>query len=136
VNVSAKFLSALLVIASATALGHSAAKNRALDSRGVLIAIAQAPKGARSRQNPYEGQPDALLAGAKLFRQHCAECHGEKGWGTDRAANLHSKDVQKATSGELEWFLRNGNLVRGMPSWSGLPEQRLWQIVACLKALR
>jgi hypothetical protein len=44
--------------------------------------------------------------------------------------------VQNATSGELVWFLRNGNLWLGMPSWSGLPVQRRWQIVTYLKSLR
>jgi mono/diheme cytochrome c family protein len=102
----------------------------------VLEAIAQAPAKARLRQNPFQSQPDAVLAGAKLYRQHCAECHGANGQGSERAANLHSSDVQRATPGELEWFLRNGNLLRGMPSWSGLPAQRRWQLVAYLKTLR
>jgi len=126
---------ALLLTLSIAALSGSAKEWRT-DSRGVLLAIAQAPEKARLRQNPYDGRPDAIVAGAKLYRQHCAECHGPNGWGTDRAANLHARDVQRATPGELEWFLRNGNLVRGMPSWSGLPEQRLWQIVVYLKTLR
>jgi mono/diheme cytochrome c family protein len=60
----------------------------------------------------------------KLNRQHCAECHGANGLGTDRAPHLHAPEVQPATPGELEWFLRNGNLLRGTPSWSGIPEQR------------
>jgi mono/diheme cytochrome c family protein len=106
------------------------------DDRGVLLAIAQAPQRTREWRNPYEGQPDAVLAGEKLFRQHCAECHGSNARGKGHAVNLHLSAVQNATSGELEWFLRNGNLWRGMPSWSGLPEQRRWQIVAYLKSLR
>ncbi len=44
--------------------------------------------------------------------------------------------VQNATPGEMVWFLRNGNLAAGMPSWSGLPLERRWQIVAYLKTLR
>ncbi len=102
----------------------------------VLRAIAQAPAKARSWKNPYEGQPDGLLAGEKLFRQHCAECHGDDARGIGHAADLRSSGVQNASPGELEWFLRNGNLRAGMPSWSGLPEQRRWQIVTYLKSLR
>jgi mono/diheme cytochrome c family protein len=83
----------------------------------------------------YASQPDAVLAGAKLYRQHCAECHGSEGWGTERAANLRASDVERVTPGELEWFLRNGNLIHGMPSWSGLAEQRRWQLVAYIKTL-
>lgn len=109
---------------------------RPTDDRGVLLAIARAPQKTRSWLNPYEGQPAAALAGKKLFEQHCAECHGSNARGRGRAMNLRLSAVQNATSGELEWFLRNGNLWRGMPSWSGLPEQRRWQIVTYLKSLR
>jgi mono/diheme cytochrome c family protein len=132
-NLWKKLAPILLSVASLAAA--DSAKEWKRDSRGVLVAIAQAPASARAKQNPYEGQSDAVLAGAKLYRQHCAECHGSGGWGTERAANLHASDVQRATPGELEWFLRNGNLFRGMPSWSGLPEQRRWQIVTYLKTL-
>lgn len=106
------------------------------DDRGVLRAIAQAPLATRERQNPYEGQPDAVAAGKKLYRRHCAECHGADARGKGRAVNLRSPGVQRATPGELVWFLRNGNLAGGMPSWSGLPVERRWQIVAYLKTLR
>jgi cytochrome c oxidase cbb3-type subunit 2 len=106
------------------------------DDRGVLRAIAAAPLATRERQNPYEGQPDAVAAGKKLYRRHCAECHGADARGKGRAVNLRSPGVQRAAPGELVWFLRNGNLAGGMPSWSGLPVERRWQIVAYLKSLR
>jgi mono/diheme cytochrome c family protein len=129
------FIPALLLLASvAVAAGGGHDQARETDDRGVLRPIAQAPLKTRSWRNPYEGQPEGVLAGKKLFRQHCAECHGENGRGIGRAVNLHSPGVQNATPGELVWFLRNGNLWRGMPSWSGLPEQRRWQIVAYLKS--
>jgi mono/diheme cytochrome c family protein len=106
------------------------------DDRGVMSAIAQAPLEARDWHNPYEGQQDAIAAGKKLYLQHCAECHANDARGRGRAANLRSPGVQNATPGELVWFLRNGNLRRGMPSWSGLPVERRWQIVTYLKSLR
>ena len=105
------------------------------DSRAIFAAIARAPAKARDQKNPYQGQPDAIAAGQKLFRQHCAECHGDDARGRGRAVDLHSPAVQNASPGELAWFLRSGNLRHGMPSWSGLPEQRRWQIVAYLKTL-
>jgi cytochrome c oxidase cbb3-type subunit 2 len=120
----------------ALAAAAGATHVRGVDDRGVLAPIAQAPAKARTWRNPYDGQPDAVAAGEKLYHQHCAECHGDDARGKDRAADLHSSGVQNATPGELAWFLRNGNLARGMPSWSGLPEQRRWQIVTYLKTLR
>ena len=125
---------ALLLIAAVAAASH-APKIWKSDSRGVLLGIARAPEKARLRQNPHAGDTNAVLAGAKLYREHCAECHGADGRGSGRAANLRSADVQRATAGELEWLVRNGNLARDMPSWSGLPEQRRWQIVSYLKTL-
>lgn len=129
-----QFAPAVLLIASLAAAAHSKNEWRR-DSRGVLLAIARAPDRARRARNPYQGNPEAILAGQKLFREHCAECHGMNARGNAHAANLCSPDVQKATAGELEWLLRNGNLAHGMPSWSGLPEQRRWQIVVYLKTL-
>lgn len=127
-------ISVALALISLAAAG-AGARNRGVDRRGVLEPIAQAPAKARIWKNPYDNQPSAVDAGAKLYRQHCAECHGDDARGNGHAADLHSTGVQNATPGELVWFLRNGNLAYGMPSWSGLPEQRRWQIVAYLKTL-
>ncbi|HKV26962.1 MAG TPA: cytochrome c [Candidatus Acidoferrales bacterium] len=98
--------------------------------------IAETPRKAASRPNPYDNQPDAVFAGEKLYRQHCAKCHGGNARGMERAVDIRSPAIQNASPGQLEWFLRNGNLRAGMPSWSGLPAERRWQIVAYLKTLR
>ena len=129
-------LIAPLILVALIAAGAEAAHDWKTDNRGVLLAIARAPVKTRSWKNPFEGQADAIAAGEKLFRQHCAECHGEDARGSRTAANLHMADVQGATPGELAWLLRNGNLVHGMPPWAGIPEQRRWQIVAYIKSLR
>jgi hypothetical protein len=31
--------------------------------------------------------------------------------------------------------LKNGNLAKGMPSWSALPEPTRWQVIAYVKSL-
>ena len=98
-------------------------------------AFDKAPGDAASRMNPYDGKPDAILAGAKLFRRHCGDCHGMNAEGTSEAPSLRSSLLQTTTPGTLFWFLKNGNLRRGMPSWSGLPEQQRWQIVSFLKSI-
>jgi mono/diheme cytochrome c family protein len=128
----------LLLIASLAfaIVGAAGERERATDDRGVLLVIALAPAKTRDWKNPYEGNSDALLAGKKLYLQHCAECHGQNARGMRNAISLRTPQVQNATPGELVWFLRNGNLFHGMPAWSGLPEQRRWQIVTYLKSLR
>jgi mono/diheme cytochrome c family protein len=135
---SRPLITAMLLVASLAfaIVGAAGERERATDDRGVLLVIAQAPAKTRDWKNPYEGNSDALLAGKKLYLQHCAECHGQNARGMRNAISLRTPQVQNATSGELVWFLRNGNLFHGMPAWSGLPEQRRWQIVTYLKSLR
>ena len=123
----------LFVISLTAATG--AARQQATEERHIHPQLAQVPAEARDRKNPYEGQADAILAGGKLYRQHCAECHGNDARGIGHAVNLRSRAVQEATAGELAWILRNGNIAAGMPSWSGLPGQRRWQIVSYIKSL-
>jgi len=93
------------------------------------------PESARLRPNPMAGNSDAIAAGAKLFQQNCATCHGKQAEGRAKHPNLHSERVKGATPGELEWLLKNGSLKNGMPSWSRLPEPQRWQLVTFLKSL-
>ena len=95
----------------------------------------QAPPKAAGRANPLAGNAAAEAGGQKLFRRHCVACHGEDGSGLRRAANLQSADVQIQTDGILFWKNTNGNLDRGMPSFSGLPELERWQLVLHLHKL-
>ena len=94
------------------------------------------PDKARAKQNPFAGEATAVAAGAKLYRQNCASCHGSDASGMDNRPSLHSERVRAASPGELEWLLKNGSMRNGMPSWSRLPEQQRWQIVSYLKSLQ
>lgn len=94
------------------------------------------PEKDRVRVNPLAEDADAIPAGAKLFREHCAKCHGEDAGGKGKRPSLRTERVQAATPGELQWLLTNGSLKNGMPSWSRLPEPQRWQIVSYLKSLR
>jgi mono/diheme cytochrome c family protein len=108
-------------------------RDGALSSDSILNNV---PAIDHARANPYAGLPQAAAAGQKLFHRHCAECHGERAYGTDRAPSLRSTTIRSATPGDLNWFILNGNLRAGMPSWSGLPEQRRWQIITYLNTLQ
>jgi mono/diheme cytochrome c family protein len=97
--------------------------------------IEKVPEADRNRANPFVGQAEAVAAGSRLFADHCAKCHGADALGRGKRPNLRSKEVQQAADGQIFWFLRNGNLRRGMPSWSSLPEPSRWQIITYLKSL-
>ena len=92
------------------------------------------PPAARARTNPFVGNQDARRAGRKLFLRHCSACHGKDAKGGKDAPDLQSAPVRDASPGILFWFMKNGDLKNGMPSWSRLPEQQLWQIVTYLQS--
>lgn len=99
--------------------------------------LAKVPAREAQKANPYSGQDDAVAAGRHLFAEHCSKCHGENAEGRGKKPALTSERVQQeATDGQLHWFIKNGNLGRGMPAWSRLPDQQLWQIVSYLKTLK
>lgn len=88
-----------------------------------------------SQPAPREASSE-IRAGGKLFAQHCASCHGIDATGGKRAPSLHAPAVQAIPDVALVQFLTDGDLAKGMPSWSRLPEERRWQLVSYLKSLR
>jgi glucose/arabinose dehydrogenase len=90
-----------------------------------------APASATQQKNPYEGQS---AAGAPLYAQNCASCHGAAGEGAGNIPALNGDNIKSVPSGELFWFVTKGDLADGMPSWASLPEQQRWQIVSYLKS--
>jgi mono/diheme cytochrome c family protein len=92
-----------------------------------------APQAAPAGPDPYLGEFDELLAGGKLFARHCAGCHGADGRGGRRGPSLATRTVREAPPADLFWFLTNGNLRRGMPAWSRLPEAQRRQLVTFLQ---
>lgn len=100
--------------------------------------LRKVPDKDRARPNPYAADPDAPAAGAKIFAEHCASCHGEDAEGKTGKhfrPNLHANHVKQATPGELFWLLTNGSQKNGMPPWSRLPEAQRWQLITFLKSL-
>ena len=93
-----------------------------------------APESAAAMKNPYSGNQSATAGGKKLYGQNCAQCHGNNLQGMGPAPALESDKMKKAKAGELFWFITNGDLNKGMPSWSSLPKQQRWQIVSFLES--
>jgi mono/diheme cytochrome c family protein len=132
--IKSRVLLVILTLILCAALGIAQKKDRATKHHGP--GLASAPESVHDRLNTYEGKPGAIRAGRKLFERHCAECHGSDARGRGKTPPLNSDFVQHVPPGDLFWFLTNGNLWRGMPSWSGLPEAQRWQIISYLKSPR
>jgi thiosulfate dehydrogenase len=85
-------------------------------------------------------QPDEhnLAAGATLYREHCAVCHGLPGQKKTAMAKgmyprppelLEGKGVTDDEPGESYWKVANGIRLTGMPGFrSALSETQMWQI--------
>jgi glucose/arabinose dehydrogenase len=118
----------------------------AISASGLLawisVAVAQdahfhnAPTSSTQLKNPYDDQPTAIQAGAKLYAMNCGSCHGVGGQGTGNIPALDRGATQSAPEGEVFWFITNGSVNNGMPAWGTLSEEKRWQIVSYLKSLK
>ncbi|MGD0097794.1 MAG: cytochrome c [Terracidiphilus sp.] len=97
----------------------------------------QVPAREHAQTNPLAGQPEALEAGALVYREHCQQCHKASAQGDGRKRpSLRSERLRTASDGDIEWFLRQGDLGHGMPSWSSLPQAQRWQLVTYLRSIQ
>ena len=94
--------------------------------------------------NPVPMTDDNLIAGIKLFAQHCAICHGTANGDASAspvAKGLYPQPPQLATDGVEDdpegvtfWKVEHGIRWTGMPSWKGaLTDQRIWTLALFLK---
>jgi len=98
-----------------------------------------APAKEAARKNPVLADKASLERGGKLFKTHCALCHGEKGKGdgpagaglTPRPADL-TQMAAHHPDGDLAWKIATG---RGaMPGWKpALTENQIWDLVNFIK---
>jgi mono/diheme cytochrome c family protein len=97
--------------------------------------LKKVPVADHARVNPYAGDPNAIAAGANIFSNNCAKCHGKNAEGKSSRPSLKNDRIAQATDGDLAWLLKNGEPYKGMPIWAGLPEQQRWQLIAFLRNL-
>ena len=94
--------------------------------------------------NPVPMTDDNLIAGIKLFAQHCAICHGTANGDASAspvAKGLYPQPPQLATDGVEDdpegvtfWKVEHGIRWTGMPSWKGaLTDQQIWTLALFLK---
>ena len=102
------------------------------------------PPEFAGKTNPLAG-PEAVAAGAALFRQNCATCHGPGADGHGPAADgLHPPPADfrngpvlaQHSDAYLFYRLTTGKPGTAMPSFHGvLDETARWQVIAYLRAL-
>jgi thiosulfate dehydrogenase len=94
---------------------------------------------AADDRNPLPYDEATLLAGAKIYRDHCGGCHGLPGKDNSMRAKamfppppqLFVKDdgVTDDPQGETYWKVKNGIRLSGMPSFDKLlTEKERWQV--------
>ena len=94
-----------------------------------------APASTRATKNPYAGQAAAAQAGKALYARNCLSCHGKMGKGTGNVPSLVDGRLDSVPSGEVFWFITQGDKDNGMPSWAALPEKQRWQIITYVTAM-
>lgn len=90
------------------------------------------------KQVPIAADQAAYQAGAQIYRQHCAVCHGynagsqtaiAKGMFPKPPKLLQGKGVTDDEPGETYWKVANGIRLTGMPSFrQNLSDTQMWQV--------
>ena len=90
------------------------------------------------KDSPVQATEPNLLAGAKIYIENCAVCHGmtaesesaiAKGMFPEPPPLLHGTGVTDDPAGETYWKVANGIRLTGMPGFSGsLTEEQMWQV--------
>jgi thiosulfate dehydrogenase len=89
-------------------------------------------------ESPVPADEKNLLAGAAVYKQHCAVCHGLPGEPETSIAHgmypkppelFHGTGVTDDPAWETHWKAENGIRLTGMPGFKGrLTDSQLWQV--------
>jgi thiosulfate dehydrogenase len=90
------------------------------------------------KSSPIPATEEAYAAGAKIYRDHCAVCHGLPGQEQTAIAKgefpkppelFKRKGVTDDPVGETYWKVANGIRLTGMPGFSdSLSTEQMWQV--------
>ncbi len=103
------------------------------------MAIHAALRGHEDEPSPLAASEENLLAGAKIYADNCAICHGLPARSPSPIAKglfpsppqLFNQDqmVTDDPVGEIFWKAKNGIRLTGMPGFEGSrSDQELWQV--------
>jgi len=97
---------------------------------------------------PFAPTNDDLIAGARIYVQQCATCHGGVNWKSDLATSMYppppglwtkknthgTLGVADDTPGSIYWKVDNGIRLTGMPAFNRiLNDTQMWQVSLLLK---
>ena len=116
----------------------------AWESRLLGAAVhASVARHAPAQVNPIPPTEENLIAGAEIYTQMCARCHGQANSGRSvygssfypPAPSLPGH-ATRYTEAELFWIVKHGVRNTAMPAWSDLlSDQDIWPVVTFLKRL-
>jgi mono/diheme cytochrome c family protein len=101
-------------------------------------AVARHAAGA---PNPMPPSEESQIAGAKIYRELCARCHG----GSRESDNTYGQSFYPPapqlpltrttyTDSELFWIVKHGIRNTAMPAWGKLlSDEEIWQVVGLLR---
>ena len=116
-------LAAILLIALVTAAGLHAG----------TPAAGTVPTG-KEMKNPFEGKPEAIKEGDRIFDARCSECHMD---GTGGAGPDLTDETWIYGGSDAEVFETiSGGRKGGMPSWRGvLSNDDIWKVMAFIRSI-
>jgi mono/diheme cytochrome c family protein len=133
-----KNLSAVLVLTVFILAACGSSGNKAV-AVGTPVPV---PAEFAGQTNPLGA--DAATAGAEIFKNNCAACHGEQGHGdgpAGAALNPAPRNLSAlaAIVGDdyLFWRVSAGKAGTSMIGWKGvLTDEQIWQVVSFIRALK
>jgi len=105
---------------------------------------ASVARSAPKLTNPVAPDEPSLAAGARLYRDHCALCHGDPAHPKSPLADSlnppapqFTKDMADMPENQNFYILQHGIRWTAMPGWKNvLTDQQLWQLVTFLSHMR
>jgi thiosulfate dehydrogenase len=115
-----------------------------LEKRLTRMALHARLEREMPRQVPLPADEANVLAGARVYVQHCAVCHGLPGGAQTAIAAgefpkpphlFRGKGVTDDPAGETYWKVANGIRLTGMPGFEkSLSTEQMWQVSLLLAA--
>lgn len=104
---------------------------------------ASVARHAATQPNPIPPTKENLIAGAEIYGQMCARCHGKPNTGSSiYGTSFYPPAPQfvirppQYSEPELFWITKHGIRNTGMPAWSRqLSDEDIWLVVGFLKRL-